>query len=190
MSIEGKKGSMYLSNRLVKLICIVAVLVLIPTGFAYWTDKLQVVNSFTTGYCDLAFTSAEVIDAGKNDDVSIQKQNEHDKHNHDVDAGNRLHIHIKDAEPNKIKFTVTNFGTAPAIFNTKTKVNQPVEIQFTNFTPKVDGDTDDIIVIPPKSSRTGEIVLSYTAEAEKNYNLLIDLKCITSNKYAIEASKE
>lgn len=194
MRIKGRNRSFILNNRLITYICIAAVLLMLPTGYAYWTDRLEVVSNIKTGYCDLAFTDAKVVDPEKNDEVKIQKQNEHDDHNHGdkhvTDIGNRLHIHIKDAEPNKITFTVTNYGTAPAAFNTKVKINQPLEIQFTNFLPKSEDDKDGTIIIGPNSSRTGDIILTYTAESEKNYNLLIDLKCTDGNKYEFEVGKE
>ncbi|MBK5240640.1 hypothetical protein [Clostridium sp.] len=203
MKMNRKRRSKGPGYNKIIYICIAAVLFLVPTGYGYWTDKLQVMNNITTGYCDLAFTVAEVVNPGENDVVKIQKQNEHNNHEHhedkqETDIGNRLHILIKSGEPNEIAFTITNYGTAPALFNTQTKVNQPLNIIFTEFKTVVDGDNNNNkVIIPPYSSETGRngvitgvIKLESIAEEEKNYNLLIDLKSSGWNNNEFEVGKE
>lgn len=194
MRIIAQRPTKHLSNKIMMYACIAAILIIVPTGYGYWTDKIQIANNITTGYCDLAFTNADIINPGKNDQVKIQKQNEHDKHKHGnkqgLDAGNRLHINVNDAESNIIKFTITNYGTAPAVFSTQTKTNQPLNIKFTNFSPKAKNDSDIKVIVPPHSSKTGNIILEPAAKKEKNYNILIDLKSTGWTNYAFEFDKE
>lgn len=201
--MKNKRNKKYIisKNNILTYICIAAVLILVPTGYGYWTDNLQVTTSISTGFCDLAFTQASIINPGKNDKVTIQKENFHNKHEHankhETDIGDRLHIHINNDEPNSqinaqsrqnatISFNVTNFGTAPAVFKTVNKVNQSLDVKFA-FTPSED-DTNGNIIIPP-GSRSGQILLTFTPD--KNYNLIVDIvQCAEWNKYEIIIDKE